>query len=271
MMPAAEPLVAPVLPASYARSRPCIVDPRLAVSADGLLAAARLLTTDCSVWIARELRETLKTPKAYLAQPDKLAPRPYGAENRALGSREHDIQDALGQWAAVLQGPLSSLRFFHLGEHAGESVVPPGMDHEVVDRFERLAAALDALAREADYDLPRGEAISACFRDTAALCAALAPYGAFVLSTLEVDRRAAPALCDYLDAWGIAVHDVTSRAGADADSLRALVGRAGLGPVEWSGAQLAAIHVIPPGLGLGMADAGSVRPWKGARAFWHLV
>lgn len=267
MMPAAEAHVAPAPFVSYAPSRPCVLDPRLVVSSEGLLVAARLLTaTEASVWLARELYETLRTPRAYVAHPDKLAPRPYGAQSRALSARDADVRAGLAQWTAALHGPLSSLRFCHLGEHPSESVVPPRIDHEVHVRFERLAASLDARVREAGYDLPRGEAITGCFRDTLALCAALAPYGAFVLGALESDRRAAPAICDYADAWGLDVHDVNARTGADGDALRSVVARAGLGPVEWSGTRLAAIHVIPHGLGL---LEGQEPPWSGAKVYWH--
>jgi len=211
MMPSLESSATLAAPPTFARSRPCILDPRLALSAPGPIAAARL-SSECSVWMPRELRETMKSARAFRAQPDKLAPRVYGAQSRVLPNRDHEIRSALGQWTAWLHGSLSTLRFFYLGENAGESVVPPTVDRSVHDRFEQLAAGLDALAQQANYDLPRGEAITACFRDAAALCVALAPYGAFVLAALEADGRSAPAMCNYVDAWGLRVSDVTARA-----------------------------------------------------------
>jgi hypothetical protein len=271
MMPLAQSVAAPAVHATFSRSRPCILDPRLALSGSGLLAAARL-SAECSVWLPRELRETLKSPKAFRGQPDKLAPRVYGAQTRALPRRDDEIRDALGQWGAVLQGPLASLRFYYLGESASDGVLPGAMDHAVHERFERLAAGLDVAMQRASYDLPRGEAVAACFRDATALCAALAPYGSFVLSTLEPDGRGAPALCNYLDAWDLPVSDVSARAGADAEVLRVLLARAGLGPVEWAGARFAAVHVVPPGLGLELGDEDDVAAqWRRTRVFWHLV
>jgi hypothetical protein len=270
MMPLTEALASPAVPAVFARGRPCILDPRLALSGSGLLAAARL-SAECEVWLPRELRETLRSPKAFRSQPDMLAPRVYGAQTRALPNRDDDIRDALTQWTSVFQGPLAGLRFYYLGEHAGESATPSRMDHAVHERFERLAAGLDAVIHRVGYDLPRGEAIGACFRDATALCAALAPYGAYVLSTLEADGRAAPALCNYLDAWGLRVVDVTPKAAADSEALRALLARAGLGPIEWAGARLAAVHVVPPGLGLAAGQGDDGASWDRTSAYWHLV
>lgn len=267
-----EPLVgAAVGPVHAARSRACIVDPRLALSPLGLMAAARL-SAECAVWVPRELRETARRPQAYLSHPDKLVPRVYGAHVRSLEARDDEVRDALGQWASALQGSLGAVRFFHLGEHRGESALPLAVDGGVHERFERLGAGLDAARESANYDEPRGEVIAACFSDAAALCAALAPYGAFILSTLEADRRGAPALCNYLDAWGVRVVDVTARAGADADVLRALLARAGLGPIEWSGVAFAAVHVVPPGLGLDAPAPDFHRDaWRRTHVFWHRI
>jgi len=271
-MPMPQPVAAPTVTGVLARTRPCILDPRLALSEWGVLAAVRL-SAECSVWMPRELRETLKSPKgAFRTQADKLAPRVYGAQSRALVRREEEIRSSLDQWGAVLQGPLGWLRLYYLGENAGESVLPAPLDHAVHERFESLAAGLDSMMRRVGYDLPRGEAISACFRDTAALCAALAPYGAFVISTLESDGRAAPALCNYLDAWGVNVVDVTARAGADSEVLRSVLARAGLGPVEWSGSRLAAMHVIPSALLLDSGDNELMAPsLERSTVYWHLV
>jgi hypothetical protein len=270
-MPMTEALAAGAGPASSPapRSRACVLDPRLALSPLGLAAGARL-AAECTVWIPRELREALKNPQAYRAHPRMLAPRVYGDQERALKPRDEEIRDALEQWSSALHGPLGSSRFCHLGEHPGESLLPGGVDSAVHERFERLAAGLDVAMRGESYDLPRGEAISACFRDTAALCAALSPYGAFVLTTLEADRRGAPALCNYLDAWGLPVIDVTARAGADAEVLRSVLARAGLGPVEWSGVHFVAVHIVPPGLGLEVAnEEGALGLWLRTNVFWH--
>jgi hypothetical protein len=251
------------------RNRAFVVDPRLALSPLGLVAAARL-ASECAVWMPRELRETLKSPQAFSANPDKLAPRVYGAHLRKLTPRDEEIRDALGQWSAVLHGPIGATRFYYLGEHAGESLLPAAVDGGLQDRFERLASGLDLAMRRAGYDLPRGETIASCFRDAVALCGALAPYGAVLLSVLEADRRGTPALCNYLDAWGVGVTDVTARAGADADVLRALLAGAGLGPIEWSGVALAAIHIVPPGFGLDLADeAAALALWQRTNVFWH--
>ncbi len=266
-MPSAETLAAGSAAPMLARSRACILDPRLALSGVGLLAAARL-STECSVWLPRELRETLRGSRAYQSQAGKLAPRVYGAQTRGLPRRDDDIRDALQQWESVLQGPLATLRLYYMGERPGDSLLPGSLDHEVHARFEHFASDLDGVVRSVGFDLPRGEVLAACFRDTAALCAALAPYGAFILSVLESDGKGAPALCNYLDAWDLPVADVTARAGTDAEVLRWVLGRAGLGPIEWTGARFAAVHVVPPGLGI---SAGEAIAWNRVKVFWHLL
>ncbi len=268
MLPAHEPL-ATAAPALMARGPSCVLDPRLVLSPLGLVTAARL-AGECPVWLPRELRETLRSPQAYRVHPDKLAPRLYGGHLRELAPPDEDIREALGHWSAALQGWWGPVRVFHLDEHPGQSRLPASVDGGLHERFERLAAGLDRAVRQARYDLPRGEAIAACFRDTAALAAALAPYGAVILTVMEADGLGLPAVCNYLDAWGLRVLDVTDQAGDDAQALRALLARAGLGPVAWAGLAFAAVHVVSPSLGLEVTDErGALALWQRTRVFWH--
>ena len=132
MMPSLVSSAAPAVTPACARSRPCVLDPRLAFSAHGPIAAARL-SSECAVWLPREVREAMKSARAFRAHPDKLAPRVYGAQSRALANRDDEIRSALSQWNDWIQGSLSTLRFFYVGENAGESQVPASIDRSVHD------------------------------------------------------------------------------------------------------------------------------------------
>src|SRR5579863_4659932 len=116
MMPSLEASAAPVAAPPFARSRPCVLDPRLALSAQGPIAAARL-SGECAVWMPRELREAMKSARAFRARPGRLAPRVYGAQSRALPNRDAEIGGALGQWSAWIHKSLPALRFYYLGEN----------------------------------------------------------------------------------------------------------------------------------------------------------
>lgn len=263
-----------------AAARPaCVVDARLVLSRLGLLGLLRL-TAEFEVWLPRELREVLRRPRAYMAEPERLLPRVYCAPLRELesGGETEAVCAELAQWDRLPESDdLASLPFFFLGERADDSSLPPGADRGLRSRYEQLAPALDTLQRQSSYDAPRGATVAACIRDAAALAAALQSQRGFILTRLEADAQGAPGLCDYLDAWDVPVTEVVDAGGEAAAPLRAILARAHLACLAWAGIDLAAVHVVLPGFPvLGGADGGLdedavARLWQRAHVFWHRV
>lgn len=261
------------------RRPPCVVDARLALSRHGQLSIARL-ARDFPVWLPQELHRVLRDTQSYLSNPSRLVPRPYCASLRQLDLRtEADVVgEELSQWDRLPQeDDLASLPLYYLGERADECLIPADVDRRLRERCEQLQRGLHHAMTQAGYDLPRGEIVAACIRDAAALCAALEPYGAFILTRLESDSEGNPALCDYLDAWGVPTAEVP-RAGRPAVRwLREALAQSGLMALAWAGIQLVAVHVIMPGFPvLGSADKGLdddavARLWARASVFWHRV
>ncbi len=264
---------------SDGRRPPCVVDARLALSRHGQLSVARL-SRDFSVWIPNELHRVLRHVKSYLDDPARLTPSPYCAAQRRLDmSAEADlIGQELSQWDRLPEeDDIAALPLYYLGERADECFTPPDVDRRVRDRYEQLRRGAHSLRISADYDLPRGEVVGACIADAVALCAALEPYGAFILSRLEADAKRRPALCDYLDAWGVTTSEAPPRSIRAVGWLQDALTRCGLAPIGWAGIPLAAVHVLLPGFPvLGGADRGLdddavSRLWERASVFWHRV
>lgn len=254
--------------------RACVADARLALSRHGLLSIARLAGT-FDVWLPTELREVLRAaPEA----PDELLPRLFCAALRKV-DRAADaaaVAEELRLWDRLPEDPeLAALRLYHLGDRADECVVPPFADRGLLARFEQLRSGLDVLMTRSGYMIP--VPLAQCFRDAAALCAVLAPCGGFVLTRLETDERGEPAICEYLEAWGVATARAPDGGGLGAAVLGEAIAAAGLGSIAWSGVAFAAVHVLIEGIpviggprpGLG-ADAVAAR-WERAKVFWHLL
>ena len=257
----------------------CVVDARLALSKLGMVTLARLCAA-CTVWLPTELREVLRHARRHLASPDQLVPRVLCGALRNL-DRETEMKAIgweLAQWERLpANDDLASLPFFYLGDRADECAVPLNVDRGLRSRYEQLHVGLHLLMERARYDWPRGRTVAWCTRDTVALSAALQPYGAFVLTRLEPDGEGAPALCDYLEAWGIGVTEIPQGGGVAAAPIHDVLARARLGAISWAGIQLAAVHVVVAGLPvLGDADAGLDSAavadlWSRSTVFWHRI
>jgi hypothetical protein len=258
---------------------PCVIDARLALSRYGQLSVARL-TREFPVWVPRELQRVLHDTRSYLSGTSRLAPRPYCHALRRLDMNADAgvIGEELSQWDRLPEeDDLASLPLHHLGDRADECSVPPNVDRRVRERFEQLQQGLHIAMAKSSYDLPRGQLVAACVADAAALCAALEPYGAFILTRLESDAEGSPALCDYLDAWGVPTAEAPDAHEPLTWWLRDALARCGLAPLSWAGVPFTAVHVVVPGFPiLGGADKGLdedavARLWKRASVFWHRV
>ena len=257
----------------------CVVDARLALSRHGQLSVARLARS-FAVWMPQQLQRVLHETRSHINDAAGLTPRPFGVAARRIdmASATAEIAQELAQWDRLPEDDdLAGLPLYYLGERADECFIPPYIDRRVRERCEQLQRGVYRAMSEARYDLPRGAAVSACIADAAALCGALQPYGAFILTRLEDDAEQSPALCNYLDAWGI--HTVCTQSGDSTDVawLHDALARSGLAPVWWSGIHLAVVHVLVAGFpALGGADRGLdddavARLWKRASVYWHKV
>jgi hypothetical protein len=205
----------------------------------------------------------------------------------------------LQQWeAARLETDLSGLQFFFVGDARHESLLPKGVNKDLVKRFELFSDELDALhgppsdEEEAVYD-----PVYECRRDAAALATALIQHRPVVLSLCQRVRgqtkkdHAEPLLCGFLRRCGIESHLVDSGSvSALRDYFQPIFARSGLSELVWDlrreGLELAVIHivapralVIPAGDGdndrygeefaPALAGEGRVPTWFGeAQAYW---
>jgi hypothetical protein len=257
---------------------PCVVDARLALSQHGQLSVARL-AREFQVWLPQELHQILRNPRVYLDDPGQLVERPYCGALRQLDldSEADVIGRELSQWDRRPQeDDLAALPLYYLGERADECLLPGDVDRRLRERCEQLQRGLHLSMNQSGYDLPRGEVVGACIRDAVALCAALEPYGAILLTRLEADGEGAPALCDYLDAWGVPTAEAP-RSGPTVRWLRDVLAHSGLAPLTWAGIPLAVVHVIVAGFPVlggvdrGLDDDAVARLWARASIFWHRV
>lgn len=258
---------------------PCIVDARLALSRHGQLSVARLARA-FPVWLPQELHRILRDTRHYLDDPGQLVERPYCAALRNLNlEAEADlVGHELSQWdRRPREDDLASLPLYYLGERADECLLSPDVDRRLRERCEQLQRGLHQAMNQSGYDLPRGEIVAGCIRDAVALSAALEHYGSFILTRLESDGEGAPALCDYLDAWGIPTAEAPHSGGRAVQWLRDALAQSGLTPLTWAGVPLVAVHVILAGFPVlggedeGLDDDAVARLWTQASIFWHRV
>jgi hypothetical protein len=261
---------------------PCVVDARLALSRHGQVAIARL-ARGFPVWIPRQLQRLLRDTGRYLEDRSTvghLVPRPYCQSLRQLDmAAEIDaIGRELSQWDRLPEeDALASLPLHYVGDRADECALPSDVDRQLRERCEQLQRGLYCAMTRSGYDLPRGEIVSECIADAVALCAALEPYGAFILTRLEADGQGNPVLCDYLDAWGVPVAEAPVTAEPAGRWLAEALGRCGMSPITWAGIPLVAVHVLVAGFPvLGHADKGLdddavAGLWADASVMWHRV
>jgi hypothetical protein len=261
---------------------PCVVDARLALSRHGQVAIARL-ARGFPVWIPRQLQRLLRDTGRYLedrSTVSRLVPRAYCQSLRQLdmASEIDAIGRELSQWDRLPEeDALASLPLHYVGDRADECALSSDVDRQLRERCEQLQRGLYQAMTRSGYDLPRGEIVSECIADAVALCAALEPYGAFILTRLEADCQGNPVLCDYLDAWGVPVAEAPVTPEPAGRWLGEALGRCGMSPITWAGIPLVAVHVLVAGFPvLGHADKGLdddavAGLWADASVMWHRV
>jgi hypothetical protein len=257
----------------------CIVDVRLALGPHGMRVAAALCA-HADVWLPQALHELLCDPGGLLLPAERLVPRLPAQSVRDLDEREDAaaIEEERSLWARRIRDPsLAALPFYYLGARANDCRTPANADRGLRDRCEQLQVGLDLLATRSGFDLPRGEAVAACVRDAAALCAALGPTGAWLLTRIDRDGFPQPAICAYFAAWGLRCHEVPARGGRAGRVVRGAIAKANLLPLVPLDLRLAAVHLAVPGIPVGgLADARLqpsmvARCWERAFLGWHEV
>jgi hypothetical protein len=242
------------------------------------------------MWLVRELWHILDDSQYYLQRPEALWEGEAGARVIAGAAGEdprlQPVLRTLRGWEQIrLCTDISGLKCCWIGDGLAESLIPEDRDAGLVARYEWLSALLDARIDA------RGT-LANCFRDVAALAAALET--ALVLT--QVIDQEPPAIGQALGRWGVPCRQVSSDdrlCALESAGLSEVLVQAGVAKLAWAGLRLAVLHVVVPGalaavplapelavageggddgfgtryIGVG-EDAGG-DPWLDAQAFWY--
>jgi hypothetical protein len=248
----------PSLPSSFSvavdsKRRACVLDPHLALSPFGLLLAQRL-SSEFDLWLVRELWQILDNTQFYLLEPERLVPvAPGKAPSKAQASSNGSLRDTLAQWdLARTETDLGGLKLYWIGDAVSESLLPSRVDPHLVSRFEILASSLDDRARKLPAESEN--IFIDCFRDAAALTAALSSHRAFILTLQAPDGssppdRTEPFICSYLrHYWRMRCTrlETNRQVRMERDVVLPVLTRAGATELMWAGLKLAAVHVLAP-------------------------
>jgi hypothetical protein len=285
--------LSPSIPVKLIKNRySCVLDPTLALSDYGL-PLVKQLGEVMDLWVARELWHILDNIHFYLQQPELLLFRKDTSE-RAIDIRhptKKEIVRALKQWEYVCaETDLLGLRLFWIKDKLGESLLPSGINLDIIWRYEFLARLLNDQIEQHLVDI--GETLTSAFRDTLALTAAL--ESTFIL-THQLPRdsieNSPPGICVALERWGIAcqaIDPLDRIATIERDYLRHVIVQAGLAKHIWAGLRLSVVHLLMPVAGNGwsastrsqespLSEIKSFveRPkseknlWEEAQGFWY--
>lgn len=262
----------------------CVLDPTLALSPLGL-PLVRRLCHGMEMWLVRELWHILDDSQYYLRRPDALWEGEVGAGVIAGAGEDLRVQQVLrtlGGWEQIrLCTDLSGLKCCWIGDGLAESLIPEDRDAGLCARYEWLSALLDARIDA------RGT-LANCFRDVAALAAALET--ALVLT--QVIDEEPPAIGRALLRWGVPCRQISNDdrlCALESAGLSQVLVQAGVAKLAWAGLRLAVLHVVAPGAlaavplapELGVAGDGEdegyvgadedadADPWLDAQAFWY--
>ena len=220
------------------RTTSVVMEAGFALSDLGLLIAMRLARTT-PVWLPRGLRAMLDNEMLYRGQPHLLGGEWLPADRRS--AMQERMVAALAPWQrAWSYGRLSS-QVHWIGDAQFESALPDRHDTAMLPRFETCCAALDE--RRAANNAMSLLALDDCARDAVALAGALQPEPVVILSSGGDDE---PPLCAFLASAGINAHRLPPA------SASHMLRDEGLGdallPLVRGGQQIAALHVVAPGI-----------------------
>lgn len=224
----------------------CVIDLRLGLSRWGLMFAWRV-SEDMDVWLYPGFWELIDSTSLYLEDPEPL----LGGAARGIGPGL-DVEvacEALSQWEpARLQDNVPSFPFFYVGPSSYESHLPKTTTTDLLRRNGLLAEALHQRAvSHAGASSQHAEPQPDCWRDAAALAAALAHHRPLIFTVAE-DPQQAPALCQFLHKCGIRCRKMAWNASENPMRryLLPMLLRTGAAELIWAGLPLAAVHIVAP-------------------------
>ncbi|MEY6431830.1 hypothetical protein ABC977_05330 [Thioalkalicoccus limnaeus] len=255
----------------------CVLDIRLALATQGPMLALRL-AEELRVCLVPRLWSILDNTAHYQRCPADLLTDPFASSpGRAPDPR------ALAQWERVrLDLGLSAVKLYWAGDAMHESRLPKEVDAEVIERFERLGAALERRLLHVSPDMEPALPLLGGAMDATALAAAMARYRPLILTLAEPDQGV-PALASLLATCGIESHEVGAVASQPLRRLLTpVLARSGVLELCWTGLDLTFVHLVAPRAflpeipGEPAPDLGADRLsdsaddlWQDATAFWY--
>jgi hypothetical protein len=275
-------LIPPLSVTVSAKRRACVLDTDLALSRFGLLLALRICE-EFDLWLVRELWHILDNLECYPEVPEKLL-----ADSPGNGSATSWLQWEM----ARMESDLAGLNIFWIGDEKYESLLPKGVDQNLVHRFRKLDESLHRQRhgkKKGQYNF-----FGECMRQAAALNAALIPFRGFILTRqgppVNGGHETEPAICSYLKEQRIQCFQVRQekQAQMEKEFLGPIMARTGISELLWAGLRLAVVHlvvpnaiIIPPVMKdeadlsrkLGPLpeekDHHHINWWEGAVSFWY--
>ncbi|GAB1538005.1 hypothetical protein NUACC21_06610 [Scytonema sp. NUACC21] len=273
----------------------CVIDPTLALSLYGLILVKQLGAL-VDLWVGREFWNILDNTHFYMQHPELLllSSNKISITREQQLSCQQDILQALKAWEQVYnETGLTNFKLFRLGERPSESLLPQGIEPEIIGHYEFLAYFLaDYIHQHGDREtnIVIGDTLSSAFQDTAALAASL--DSCFILtfqSPQDIANNLSPQICMAMENWGIPCQAVSLEdeiAAIERHDLLKLIVQAGLAKFLWSGLQIVVLHLlVPTTLQLKFlpieshkhlfTDAqnrliqSNVNPWNVAQCFWY--
>ncbi|HWP20747.1 MAG TPA: hypothetical protein VNO84_16580 [Burkholderiaceae bacterium] len=248
------------------RKLACVIDPALALGHPCGPGLALKLAQVFEPWLTRSFWQTLDASELLLRRLDRELPAPR---------RARVDPDALLGWLSLREATDAGSWTLHwVDENFTSSQVRDAADSDLVDRYEQLAAALEARMNsnpaswESGLDPVRGA------MDTLSLSACL--DGALVLTECPRGTPDTPWPVQALDRAGVPVDRLDPPSD---DTLFAVERRlvrdalvtAGLVALAQRLPSLAAVHVLVDATGASDAAQEGTDPWSGARAWWYAL